>query len=69
MKYLIASILMLLGGVGLVVGKYGTLISILAWVVGLLGIIPYVSFWWVSAFMLTFILSIISASLGAFLVK
>lgn len=49
---------------GIFVGKYGTLISLIAWVLGLIGVISAVSFWWVLGFSLTLVISGILTILG-----
>lgn len=64
MKGIIASILMLLGVVGGIVGKFGTIISVIVWVVGLLGVIPAISFGWVILFVGIFIAALVSATAG-----
>lgn len=68
MKYLIATLLMSVGGLAAVVGKYGTILSILGFVAGLIGMIPVVSFWYVILFVTIGILGVFSAATAAYLV-
>ena len=58
------ALLMLLGGVTSYIGKIGLFISVIAWVLGLLSVIPYVSFWWISGFFTLFIGGIFVAAMG-----
>lgn len=69
MKLLIATILSFIGAAGAIIGKYGTILSILAWVAGLIGLVNPVSFGWVLVFTSAFILGLLSATTAAVIVK
>jgi hypothetical protein len=69
MKLLIATILSFIGAAGLLIGKYGTILSILAWAAGLIGLVNPVSFGWVLVFASSFILGLLSATTAAVIVK
>lgn len=69
MKLLIATILSFIGAAGVIIGKYGTILSILAWVAGLIGLVNPVSFGWVLVFASAFILGLLSATTAAVIVK
>lgn len=69
MKYLIATILSIVGIVGLVLGKLGTILSTLGFIAGLIGLLPAISFWWILAFMLTFVVGLVSYTCAALIVK
>jgi hypothetical protein len=58
MKVALAALLSLTSTLGLFVGKYGSIVSLLVWLLGLLGVITYVSFWWVILFVGIFITSL-----------
>jgi hypothetical protein len=59
MKVALAAFLSLTSALGLFVGKYGSIVSLLVWILGLLGVITYVSFWWVTLFVGIFITSLV----------
>ena len=61
---ILGGVLTTVGSLGLLVAKFGIPTTVIAWLLGLLGIISYVSFWWVSGMLLTLIISLISTVLG-----
>lgn len=69
MKTLIAGILSLTGALGLFVGKIGSIISLVVWALGLLGVISYVSFWWVTLFICIFLASLVILPIAVYLVR
>lgn len=69
MKYVIATILSIVGIAGLVLGKWGTILSTLGFIAGLIGLTPAISFWWIPAFILTFVVGFVSSTSAALIVK
>lgn len=69
MKAALLIILAALGALGVTVGKYGTGVTLIAWILGLISVINPVSFWWVLAFMGTFVIGLVSASTASVLSK
>lgn len=63
---MIAALIALTGIFGLFLGKYGTIISLITWILGLLGVLPCISFWWVGVFLITFVIGFLLTALGAY---
>lgn len=53
------ALLIALGGMAAGVGYYGLIVSFIVWLLGLIGVISYVSFWWVAGFFLSWITGVI----------
>lgn len=64
----LGALLVFLGGMGMFIGKYGALVSLIAWIVGLLGLITYVSFWWVTGMVVLALGSVVTFAIGGALV-
>jgi hypothetical protein len=69
MKVALAAFLSLISALGLFVGKYGSIVSLLAWILGLLGVIAYVSFWWITLFVGVFLFSLVLLPIAVQLLK
>lgn len=67
-KSTVGAVLATVGGVGTLVGKLGVIASMISWVIGCIGIIDYVSFWYVVSFIGVTIGSMFTALLGAALI-
>lgn len=68
-KALFGTFLAAAGSIACVIGKYGTIVAIIAWLLGLMTLIPPVSFWWVTGMILTVILGLLSAVIGIALIE
>ena len=69
MKVVLVAFLSLTSALGLFVGKYGSIVSLLAWILGLLGVIAYVSFWWITLFVGVFLFSLVLLPIAVQLLK
>ena len=69
MKTFLVFILAILGIGGVTIGKYGTIVALVAWVCGLIGVIPSVAFGWVPLFMSLYVIGYLSATSSAVLSK